>query len=54
MTNPIIEVKDLSKAYRLRNLGAKSFSDDLRNLWLRLTNRKENIDPRVLEQLKKN
>jgi len=53
MTNPIIEVKDLSKAYRLGNLGAKSFSDDLRNLWLRLTNRKANIDPRVLEQLKK-
>ena len=49
---PIIEVSNLSKVYRLGTLGAKSFSDDIRNIWRKMRGRKDPLDPKVLEQLK--
>ena len=53
MSKPIIEVKNLAKCYRLGSLGATSFAEDIGALWKRLRGHKEEIDPRVLEQLKK-
>jgi lipopolysaccharide transport system ATP-binding protein len=50
---PIIEVKDLSKAYRLGTLGAKSFADDVRSLWRKMTGKSEPLNPKVREQLEK-
>lgn len=51
MAKPIIEVKDLTKAYRLGTLGAKSFADDIRTFWNKLRAKEELLDPKVLEQI---
>ena len=52
MTKPIIQAKDLSKVYRLGNLGAKSFADDVRTLWNKFRGKEETLDTKVIKQLK--
>jgi lipopolysaccharide transport system ATP-binding protein len=51
MSEPAIIVENVSKAYRLGTLGAKSFADDVRGLWNKLRGKEEPLDPKVLEQL---
>lgn len=48
---PIIEVNNLSKVYRLGNLGAKSFTDDLRYFWEKIRGKEQPLDPKVLDQV---
>jgi lipopolysaccharide transport system ATP-binding protein len=52
MTKPILEVNNLSKCYRLGTLGATSFAEDLSWAWKKLSGQKQEVDPRVLNQLK--
>ena len=47
MDRPIIEIKDLCKVYRLGNLGARSFAEDISNIWkniLQKSKRKDSTD----------
>ena len=53
MSEPVIHVQNLSKAYRLGTLGAKSFGDDVRSLWNKLRGKETKLDPKVVEQLGK-
>lgn len=51
MAKPIIQANNLSKAYRLGSLGAKTFADDIRSFWNKITGKEAPLDPKVIEQI---
>ena len=54
MDRPIIEIKDLCKVYRLGNLGARSFAEDISNIWKNILQKSKRKDSTNLDRTKIN